>query len=266
MPDAPPVRTASRRAARKRLTTARSRSGIAANAYPDSARRAIEVFNLLNIRPTRALLLAIAAKFASNETAPAFQFLVALGVRFLIAGSTRSGSVELPLAAASHEVFSEEIVTTARLIERLAGITPSDEEFRVAFESARVTKQQLARYYLRSLEMAAKNEPEPWFVPTADRAVINLEHVLPKKPEGNWPQFTNDEVNLYVSRLGNQALMRASENSDLRSAEFADKKAVYADSPYVLTSQIADLDDWSVATISARQQTLAGLALTAWPV
>ena len=114
--------------------------------------------------------------------------------------------------------------------------------------------------------MAAKNEPEPWFVPTADRAVINLEHVLPKKPEGNWPQFTNDEVNLYVSRLGNQALMRASENSDLRSAEFSDKKAVYADSPYVLTSQIADLDDWSVATISARQQTLAGLALTAWPV
>lgn len=236
------------------------------NQYPDSARRAIEVFNLLNIKPMRALLLAVAAKFAANETAQAFQLLVALSVRLVIASTTRSGSVELPLAAASNNVFSEEITTTARLKETLADITPGDEEFRAAFESARVTKQQLARYYLRSLEMAAKDEPEPWFVPIADRTVINLEHILPKKPEGNWPQFRDDEVNLYVSRLGNQALMRASENSDLRSAEFADKKVVYADSPYLLTSQIADLDDWSAAMISARQLTLAQLALKAWPV
>ena len=41
----------------------------------------------------------------------------------------------------------------------------------------------LARYYLRSLETAAKNEAEPWFIPTDDGTVINLEHVLPKQPE-----------------------------------------------------------------------------------
>ena len=76
----------------------------------------------------------------------------------------------------------------------------------------------LAREYVQKIVMAARNEPEPWFIPTQDRSVINLEHILPKKPEGNWPQFTDDEAAMYVNRLGNQALLRASNNSDVRSA------------------------------------------------
>lgn len=236
------------------------------NGYPDSSRRAIEVFNLLNIRPMRALLLAVTAKFTPKESAQTFQFLVSLGVRLLIASSTRSGSVELPLAGASNDVFTGKIETTGDLKKRLNDIMPTNEEFRSAFEMARVAKAQLARYFLRSLEMAAKEEAEPWFMPTQDRSIINLEHILPKKPEDNWPQFTDDEAAMYFRRLGNQALMRASDNSDLKSAEFRDKKRIYAESPYVLTSQIAALDDWSVSAISTRQTALADLALVTWPI
>lgn len=236
------------------------------NGYPDSSRRAIEVFNLLNIRPMRALHLAVAAKFTPNEAAQSFQFLVSLGTRLLIASSTRSGSVELPLAGTANDVYTGKIETNGDLRKRLNGITPSNEEFKSAFETARVSKAQLARYYLRSLEMAAKGEAEPWFMPTQDRSIINLEHVLPKKPEDNWPQFTDDEAAMYTNRLGNQALMRASDNSDLKSAKFSKKKGAYTESPYVLTSQIAELDDWSAAAVATRQKTLADLALVAWPI
>ena len=236
------------------------------NGYPEASRRAIRVFNLLNIRPMRALLLAVSSKFTPTESAQTFQFLVSLGVRLLIASSTRSGSVELPLASAANKVFTDNIETAADLKSRLSDIIPTNEEFVSAFETARVSKAQLARYYLRSLEMAAKGESEPWFMPTLDQSVINLEHVLPKKPEGNWTQFTDDEAAMYINRLGNQALLRASDNSDLRSATFADKKRVYAESPYVLTSQIAESNDWSGAAVAARQKTLADLALVAWPI
>jgi hypothetical protein len=235
------------------------------NGYPDAVRKAVEVFNLLNIKPMRPVLLAVAAKFAQKETAQAFQFLISLGVRLLIASTTRSGSVEQPLSFAANEIFTGKITTPADLKKRLHDVTPNDEEFRVEFETARVSKAQLARYYLRSLEMAAKGEGEPWFMPTNDRSVINLEHVLPKKPEGNWPQFNEDEVGVFVNRLGNQALMRASDNSDLRSATFSDKKQTYASSPYVLTSQIGDLDQWNADSVAVRQKSLAHLAITAWP-
>jgi hypothetical protein len=236
------------------------------NGYPDPVRKAIEVFNLLNIKPMRPLLLAIAAKFAPKDTAAAYQFLISLGIRLLIASTTRSGSVEVPLATATNEVFVAKIEDARSLRRRLSEITPKDDEFRMAFENVRVAKGQLARYYLRSLEMAAKGESAPWFIPTDDRAVINLEHILPKKPEGNWPNFSDDEVMLYSNWMGNQALLKASDNADLRSIGFAEKKKIYSQSPYVLTSQIAEADAWSVAAIVQRQKTLADVALKAWPI
>jgi len=70
----------------------------------------------------------------------------------------------------------------------------------------------------------------------------------------------------YVKRLGNLALMLAKSNSDLKSSDFATKKAVYKDSPYELTRQISSVHDWNDAQISERQKGLAGLALKAWPL
>ncbi len=86
------------------------------------------------------------------------------------------------------------------------------------------------------------------------------------KPEGNWPTFTEDEAGLYVRRLGNLTLMRTSDNSNLRSEPFAGKRASYAASPYVLTSQVADAEDWTPATIADRQKQLAELAVETWPL
>jgi hypothetical protein len=236
------------------------------NGYPDSVRRGIEVLSLLNIRPLRPLLLAIAAKFGEKETAKALQFLISLCVRLLIASSTRSGSVEVPLATSAQAVFGGSISSADELKAKLADITPSDAEFKTEFETTRVSASRLARYYLRSLEMAAKGEREPWFIPNDERAVINLEHVLPKKPLGNWPQFTAEEAPVWVNRLGNQALMRASDNSELQSGDFLTKKEIYKDSPYVLTSQIAELIDWGAEAIAARQVALAKLAVETWPI
>jgi hypothetical protein len=96
--------------------------------------------------------------------------------------------------------------------------------------------------------------------------VINLEHVLPQRPEANWPNFNDDEVKTYSKRIGNLALLRARANSDLRSAGFDEKKKVYRDAPYKLTSAIAKEPGWGPEQISNRQKQLAELAVRAWPL
>ena len=187
-----------------------------------------------------------------------------------IAGSTRSESVAEPIAQAAHRVFSPKaknpIATAAGMKKELAHIIPVDQQFRQAFELVTVSKATLARYYLRSLEMAAKNEAAPWFIPNDDKQTINLEHVLPEKPEKNWPKFDDEAARIYVKRIGNLALLLAKSNSDLRSSDFETKKAVYKDSPYDLTKQIATVPEWTPAQISTRQKVLADLALRAWPL
>jgi hypothetical protein len=99
-------------------------------------------------------------------------------------------------------------------------VTPTDAAFSTAFETVTLSNRKLARYYLRSMELSAKAQPEPWHIPNDDRSIINLEHVLPEKPEGNWPQFSDEQVKLYYKRLGNLCLMRATDNSTAKSASF----------------------------------------------
>jgi hypothetical protein len=235
------------------------------NGYSNAARSAIHLFNLFNIKPMRPLLLAIAARMEPKPASECFTFLVSLGVRLMIATTVRSGSVEVPLTNAARDVFTEQVKSLDELKAKLKGLTPSDQEFLEAFKGMRVSNARLARYYLRSLEMAAKQEPEPWFEPKGDSAVINLEHVLPLKTESNWPYITEDDIKLYARRLGNLVLMRASDNSNARSSGFDDKRPLYAASPYLLTSQVAEAKSWTPSDILTRQTRLADLALATWP-
>jgi hypothetical protein len=240
------------------------------NAYPDSMRRSIQTLNLLNIKPFRPLMLAVAHRLSPKEASAAFQMLISWGVRLLIASSTRSGSIEESIAAAANKVFAVDqkapITLAVPLKKELNGVIPGDEQFRQAFEVTSVSKRSLARYYLRSLERAAKGEANPWFIPNDDKEEINLEHVLPEHPEGNWNQFDEDTAAAYVKRLGNLALLLAKSNSNLKSADFTTKKAIYKDSPYELTRQIATQIDWSKERITERQKGLSKLALKAWPL
>jgi len=236
------------------------------NAYTDSTRSALEVLNLFEIKPMRALILSIAQKLKGKDAENAFTFCVSLGVRLMIANRNRTGSVEEGLADAAHKIFSEVIGGARELIAHLKPLTPTDGQFKAQFAIATETKTKLCRYYLRSLEMAAKGESKPWHIPNNDRSVINLEHILPEKPEGNWPLFSDDEVKLYKNRIGNLALLRASENSGLKNISFADKKVIYGKCPYVLTSQVAQAVNWTTIGITERQVVLSSLALKAWPI
>jgi hypothetical protein len=236
------------------------------NTYPESMRRAVQTLDRLNMRILRPLMLAVASRFSPKEATDAFRTFISWSVRLLIASSTRSESVIEPIATAANKVFLGDLTNVAALKKSLVELIPSDEQFKQAFETATVSKGVLARYYLRSLEMAAKREANPWFIPNDDKQVINLEHVLPENPEDNWETFTDEDVVIYSKRLGNLALLQAKNNSDLRSAPFKTKKKTYAQSPYVLTSQIAKVSDWSPSQIVLRQKGLADLALVAWPL
>ena len=236
------------------------------NKHSDSTRQALEVLNLFDINVMQPLMLAMAHKFSERDIERSLRFCVSLAVRLMIANRTRTGSVEEGLADAAHKVFIGDISDTKELVAHLKPITPTNGQFRVSFEFATVSNRRLARYYLRSLEMEAKGEIEPWHIPNNDKGIINLEHVLPEKPEGNWPQFSDDEVKILRNRIGNLVLLRASENSDLKSAAFEDKRDIYLNSPYGITSQVGENEGWTPERIVARQRILADLALKAWPI
>lgn len=235
------------------------------NAYSTQTRRSLEVLNLLNVKPFRSLLLAIAQKFSPKEAASAFKGLVSLGVRMLIATSTRSGTVEQTTGKSANQIYLGKISDAKAMFEQLSTLFPTDELFKQKFEVATVSNTKFARYYLRTIENAYKEEPEPWLIPNDDAQAITLEHVLPIKPMGNWPEFDEDQVKLYSKRIGNLVLLQASTNSMVGSKPFAEKAEHLKNSPYGTTVMVGDAPSWNPAAISSRQRVLAELASSAWP-
>lgn len=235
------------------------------NKYPAEIRRAVKTLNLLNIKPMRPLMLAVAAKFPEKEAAEAFRRFISWQVRLLLAGGIRSGSVGEAFGAAAQKIFAGKIVSAKGLAKELGDVLPNDQQFRQSFEVLTVSKANLARYYLRSLEMTAGSKPEPWFIPNEDAEAVNLEHILPQS-KARWEGFDEDTSRANVNRLGNQLLLLAKQNRDVAASDFEAKKVVYGGSPYLLTKQVAAVPAWNPEAIVERQKLMADLALKAWPL
>jgi hypothetical protein len=218
---------------------------------------------MVQVRP---LLLAILAKFSPSEAKKAFRLVVAWGVRFLVHGGLGGGVLEDNYCERARSINAGELSTAQQLSVAMAGVIPSDKAFEDAFANATVSQAYLARYYLRVLENQLRGQSQPELVPNPNEEEINLEHVLPLKPESNWPAFDEDAARAYQRRMGNLVLMQQKLNSAARSATFAKKRAALAASQYKLTAEVGTQSAWDAAAIGQRQQRLAKLAVQAWPI
>jgi uncharacterized protein DUF262/uncharacterized protein DUF1524 len=223
--------------------------------------------SLLDLRVTilRPLLLAIVRQFEKKQIETAIRLFVCWSVRFLIVGGGRSGGVEESCAEIAQQVTDKKINTTAQLADAMKKVVPTDPEFEAAFATARVSNSNLARYYLRAMELKRKGSNEPEWIPNEDQ-VINLEHVLPENPGTNWPAFDADTAQLYHTRIGNMVLLQASQNSLIGNSAFKDKKPVLSASTFMLTKEVGQKGDWGKDQINDRQKKLATLAVTTWPL
>jgi hypothetical protein len=61
-------------------------------------------------------------------------------------------------------------------------------------------------------------------------------------------------------------LLQADVNEKLDRYDFSTKRAAYAKSTFLLTSQVGEQLTWGVLEIEARQRTLAKLAVKTWKI
>ena len=100
-----------------------------------------------------------------------------------------------------------------------------------------------------------------------ESASYNLEHILPQNPAAGWEAFSDEELDIFVYRLGNMALMESGPNREVGNADYAAKKAAYAVSTFSLTRKVAEEnEDGTPSRIEARQGALAKIATSVWRV
>jgi hypothetical protein len=154
-----------------------------------------------------------------------------------------------------------------QVFEALQEIYPKDESFKAVFseKTIRTTdtrNNRVVRYILCELEKQVSGQDWDF-----ESDAFNVEHVLPQNPQCNWSQFSDQEVEDMVYRIGNMALLTKGANKDIGNASFAVKRPVLAAAPFVLTQKLAsDNEDWTPSRMAGRQKVLAKLASTIWRI
>lgn len=224
----------------------------------------IQSLSVLKLERYRPALLGLLARFKGKELLDSMRIILNGSVRYLIAVGAGGGSLEGAYSDVARKVTAGEVVTAKAFAQELLKIIPNDDFFRTAFLSARVSKAFLARYFLGSLERAARGEEHCELIPNGDVMYVNLEHVLPENPGNNWPDLTPELADAYARRLGNLALLSTKKNTDIGNESFAEKRKALSDSEFVLTKAIGNCEKWGPTEIDARQAKLADLALSVW--
>ncbi|MEE9130372.1 MAG: DUF1524 domain-containing protein [Phycisphaerales bacterium] len=235
------------------------------NKYTDRTRKCVEIITVhLRIDRIRPLMLAIVRQMSPKDVERCFELCVSWTVRFLIVGGIGSGTIEKWYAEQAQRISDGKLSTPADLAKAMRKVAPPDEEFQSEFATATVSRNYIARYYLRALELQYRKQ-DSILIPDDDSEKVNLEHVMPQNPGEDW---TIDKVKarLLVKRIGNLALLDKTTNSNLKSESFQAKREAYKDCPLELTSLIAKSTEWGEAEIIDRQEKLSELAVKTWPM
>jgi hypothetical protein len=234
--------------------------------YPEDVRASINTLLTLDLGQFRPLALAVMEHFVPDEQARTMRALVSWSVRGLLVGGIGGGVTESAYCSAAVRVRAADLSTADELLSRLRPIVPSDDDFRLAFQRARVARPAIARYLLLALQQAAEGRDSPELVTDAALEAVRLDYVMPRKVEPTeWRGFAADEVGVYVTRLGNRVLFSAAEEGFGDGATFAQRRGALIGATLSLTSQVAEFESWNPETIDARQADMARRAISVWP-
>ena len=102
---------------------------------------------------------------------------------------------------------------------------------------------------------------------------VSLEHVLPQTPPdgSDWIKWfpDKDERDYWMHRLANLVPLDRKKNSSARNRDFAKKKKVYSEgkgtvSPFVLTREVWEKNEWTPTLLAERQKRLVGFLKDHW--
>jgi uncharacterized protein with ParB-like and HNH nuclease domain len=138
------------------------------------------------------------------------------------------------------------------------------------FENDFVSKQfkntsrnhKIVKYILSRIEQYSyQNEINP------ESDIYTIEHILPESADETWGDFSGEEVERSIYRLGNLTLLEKKLNRDADTLKYQDKKDYFIKSNCNLTKNIPNsFETWNESKITTRQRELAKAAKSIWSI
>lgn len=141
------------------------------------------------------------------------------------------------------------------------------EEIRNILDGNLYLIKRIRQYVLLRLDSALAEGAATYNYPVA-----TMEHILPQNPkkDSQWMKwFEGKDRDQYVHRIGNLALLSRRKNAKAQNYEFDTKKEKYFTakggiSPFVLTTQVLQKEEWTPEIIEDRQIELIEVLENLW--
>lgn len=222
---------------------------------------------MFRVRQPFPLILAAHRVLESEPFAKVLRGCVVIAFRYNVIGDQPTNEQERVYYSAAQKLIQGHATNAQQVLESLQEIYPKDDSFKAFFAEKiiRTTdsrNNRVVRYILCELERQQSGQDYDF-----ESDAFNIEHVLPQNPETGWEQFTDEEVEAMVYRIGNMALMAKGTNKTIGNAAYAIKRASLQSSVFGLTQKLGEENaEWTPARIAARQKGLAKLATAVWRI
>jgi len=234
---------------------------------PPAWKQSAQDLRMFSVRQPYPMLMAAKRTLSDPDFGDLLRATVVIAFRYNVIGAQHTGEQERVYHAAAMQLHNKEATTLSQVLATLRQVYPGDDAFKADFaeKSIKTTQSRnakIVRYILCKLEKQAGGIDFD-----ADSPSYTIEHVLPQSPEGGWEAFNDRDLEAFVYRLSNMAMLEAGKNKEIGNKPYADKRPILLQGGMLLTKKLAEENaNWIPERLDARQKQLANLATSVWRI
>jgi hypothetical protein len=238
-----------------------------ASNWPPQWKNWAQQLRMFRVRQPFSLLFSAHRKLKDDDFATVLRACVMISFRYNVIGSLPTHEQEKIYSNTAQKLNNNETYSAGQVLESLQSIYPKDEMFKTAFSEKiiRTTdarNNRVVRHILCELERQNSNNSVDF-----ESALLTIEHILPQNPDFGWENFSDEEVNALVYRLGNMTMLEKKPNRDLSNSSYEHKRPVLQESNFGLTRKLAEENaNWTPERIAAWQKKLSDIASSIWRI
>lgn len=242
---------------------------ISPEAYDWSAdnKRLASYLKTFRVRQPLPLLLAAHRKLSPEDFTSLLRSCVVISLRYNVICSLSTAEQERTYNAVAERIERNELTSLTTILHALRNIYVEDKIFQHTFSEKTISttetrNNRVVRFLLCAIEKHLSGKDYNFSSPD-----FNVEHILPQNAPDDWGNFSNEEAEAMMYRLGNMTLLESGTNREAANKTYPVKLPLYEKSNFSITQQVAkEYAEWAPDRIADRQRWMAKQATSIWRI
>ncbi len=229
---------------------------------------AIENLGILKAQQVYILMLALYCKFGTKPTV--FKELLEVLTSFTFRYNTICGLDPKELESLYSKLailVRKAKIGKGQVVKAFRNQCPSKNSFLSSFDEFETKNSKLARYILVYINDKLLSEDGKQEEQTRRDSTVNLEHVIPKKPDAEWQHFfkeNNVDCEKLIYKIGNMTILLEEYNRKLANKFISKKKQMYKKSTLPINNYLKNCRSFGPTQVSKRQKYFGKIAESLW--